>query len=113
MINGSLCDVVCSFLVIVVRLVAVLGIVISGSVSCVVTFLLVMGRVAFFTLLERKLLGYFQLRLGPNKVGYKGVPQPIADAMKLFLKEFMLPDNSNKFIFIVGPVLILILCVGI
>lgn len=84
-----------------------------GSISFIVTFLLAMGGVAFFTLLERKFLGYFQLRLGPNKVGYKGVPQPIADAIKLFLKEFLLPDGSNKFAFIAGPGLMLVLCVGV
>nr|YP_010688222.1 NADH dehydrogenase subunit 1 [Pillucina pisidium (Dunker, 1860)]WBR65416.1 NADH dehydrogenase subunit 1 [Pillucina pisidium (Dunker, 1860)] len=84
-----------------------------GFVSFVVTFLVVMGGVAFFTLLERKFLGYFQMRLGPNKVGYKGVPQPIADAMKLFLKEFLLPHSSNKFAFMVGPSLMLVLCIGV
>lgn len=72
-----------------------------------------MGAVAFFTLLERKYLGYFQLRVGPNKVGFKGVPQPIADAIKLFLKEFLIPDISNKFIFVLGPCLMLILCVRV
>lgn len=82
-------------------------------VCFIVSFLVIMGAVAFFTLLERKYLGYFQLRVGPNKVGLKGVPQPIADAIKLFLKEFLIPDISNKFIFVLGPCLILVLCVRI
>lgn len=103
------------FLLLLVRLVVLLVVVMifCSRISFIVTFLLVMGAVAFFTLLERKLLGYFQIRLGPNKVGYKGIPQPIADAIKLFLKEFLLPDSSNKLIFVVGPSLMLILCVGI
>lgn len=88
-------------------------VVVVSSVSFIVTFLLMMGAVAFFTLLERKLLGYFQVRFGPNKVGLKGLPQPIADAIKLFLKEFVFPNNSNKTVFVVGPILILMLCVGV
>ena len=79
----------------------------------ILTLLVAMGAVAFYTLLERKYLGYFQLRVGPNKVGLKGVPQPIADAMKLFLKEFLVPRMANKLLFILGPCLILILCVGV
>ena len=97
------------FIVVLVCVVLVLRV----KISVVVTFLLIMGGVAFFTLLERKLLGYFQVRLGPNKVGLKGIPQPIADAMKLFLKEFLFVDDSNKVIFIVGPRLMLVLCVGV
>lgn len=82
-------------------------------VSFLLTILVMMGAVAFFTLLERKFLGYFQTRLGPNKVGFKGIPQPIADAVKLFLKEFVVPDISNKLVFVMGPCLMLVLCTGV
>lgn len=84
-----------------------------GNFAFIISFLLIIGAVAFFTLLERKILGYFQLRVGPNKVGLKGIAQPIADAMKLFLKEFMVPNISNKLIFVIGPCVILVVCVGI
>lgn len=85
----------------------------NRNLSFIITFLLIIGAVAFFTLLERKLLGYFQIRLGPNKVGLKGIPQPISDAIKLFLKEFLLPGRCNKAMFILGPCVMLFLCVGI
>lgn len=85
----------------------------ASNLAFVVSFFLILGAVAYFTLLERKLLGYFQLRMGPNKVGFKGLGQPIADAMKLFLKEFMIPDITNRLIFVMGPCLMFIICVGI
>lgn len=85
----------------------------ASNVAFVIRFFLIMGAVAFFTLLERKLLGYFQLRIGPNKVGFKGLGQRIADAMKLFLKEFRVPDMTNRLLFIIGPCLILTICLGI
>lgn len=57
--------------------------------------LCVVLAVAFFTLLERKRLAAFQLRRGPEKVGLGGIMQPIADALKLTIKEWVIPYRSN------------------
>lgn len=61
--------------------------------------------VAYFTLAERKILGAIQRRRGPNVIGVYGLLQPLADGFKLFIKETVLPSSSNKFIFILSPML--------
>ena len=61
--------------------------------------------VAFLTLAERKIIGYIQGRIGPNRVGFRGILQPIADAVKLICKEIILPDAANKGLFLLAPIL--------
>jgi len=61
--------------------------------------------VAYTTYAERKLIGYMQVRIGPNRVGPRGWFQPFADVFKLVFKEVIIPEKSNKFLFLVAPVL--------
>ncbi len=60
--------------------------------------------VAYLTFAERKIIGYMQVRIGPNRVGPKGWLQPIADAMKLMFKEIIIPTRASRFLFVLAPV---------
>ena len=74
-------------------------------IKILVIVLPLMGAVAYLTLAERKVIGYIQVRIGPNRVGPRGLLQPIADGLKLLMKETILPSNANRFLVLLGPVL--------
>jgi NADH-quinone oxidoreductase subunit H len=77
-----------------------------GSTLLMIVMVLgpVLGVVLYYQLVERWVIGWMQVRKGPNRVGYKGILQPIADAIKLLMKEQMVPAGANKALFFLAPV---------
>lgn len=73
------------------------------QILCIIIFLLI--AVAYFTLAERKIIGAIQRRRGPNVVGYYGLLQPLADGLKLFVKESVCPSNATTPLFFLAPLL--------
>nr|YP_009532935.1 NADH dehydrogenase subunit 1 [Eumantispa harmandi]AYG51270.1 NADH dehydrogenase subunit 1 [Eumantispa harmandi] len=78
-------------------------------ISSLLLIICLLVGVAFLTLLERKVLGYIQIRKGPNKVGFCGIPQPFCDAIKLFTKEQTYPIVSNYLSYYIAPIISLFL----
>lgn len=79
-----------------------LGLIVIKIVAIILVLLL---TVAYLTFFERKVLGYIQVRIGPNRVGPRGLFQPFADIIKLLCKEIIIPNASNRYLFIAAPII--------
>jgi len=82
-----------------------LPVVIQILLKIIVIVLPLMGLVAYYTYAERKVIGYMQIRIGPNRVGWRGLLQPIADALKLMMKEIVIPTKANPALFLMAPLI--------
>ena len=82
-----------------------LALLVETLIKIVALLVPLLVTVAWYTYAERKVIGYMQVRLGPNRVGPKGLLQPIADAMKLLFKEFIIPAGANRLLFVAAPVI--------
>ncbi len=82
-----------------------MALLIESIVKVIVVFGIFLGCVAYMTLLERKVLGRVQVRYGPNRVGPYGLWQPIADGIKAFFKEDLIPANADKPLFVIAPMI--------
>jgi NADH-quinone oxidoreductase subunit H len=85
-----------------------LQLVIVSVLKIVVVLVPLILGVAYFTYWERKILAWMHVRIGPNRVGWKGLLQPFADVIKMLIKEIVVPSQSNKFLFLTAPLLSLV-----
>jgi len=76
-----------------------------GLIKVVCVLMPLLGLVAYATLWERKLIGFIQIRIGPNRVGPMGLLQPMADGIKMLLKEIVIPSKAARGLFVIGPVM--------
>jgi NADH-quinone oxidoreductase subunit H len=77
---------------------------IFSFIKSLILIISILISVAYYTLLERQFMGILQRRKGPLVVGFNGLLQPLADGLKLFLKEIIIPSSSNKILFIFAPI---------
>lgn len=77
-------------------------------IKILIVFVGLLLSAAYLTLLERKIAARIQNRMGPMEAGFHGWLQPIADGIKLFFKEDIIPDGANKFLFLLAPIIVVI-----
>lgn len=82
----------------------------ENLISIFEVIIVVLIGVAYITLAERKVMGAMQRRVGPNIIGYMGIFQPVIDGIKAGIKETIIPQQSNRFYFLIGPIIVLTLC---
>ncbi|WHA04308.1 NADH-quinone oxidoreductase subunit NuoH [Candidatus Bandiella numerosa] len=87
------------------NIVEILGIVLPIALKILLLVVPLLLSVAYLTLAERKIIGWMQLRKGPNRTGFLGLLQPIADALKLIFKEPIIPRGADKFLFLLAPII--------
>jgi len=78
---------------------------IRSIVFIIILIVCLVLAVAYMTYAERRVIGFMQVRMGPNRVGWWGLLQPFADVLKLVFKEVVLPTNADRFLFIVAPII--------